>query len=175
MDRIDIGSVLKSFGGGGHPAAGSATVKSDRLSPEELKQKIIEKIKSIRSNGAIVADLMSFPVTFVSADTPMSTVREIMEEKKIRGILVGSETNLEGIIVLWDLKKLKLDKQWNSPVKAFMVRDVATTAPGLPPAQAAQFMVKHNIGHLPVEHDGRIIGIVTRTDILNYFYGMLPE
>ena len=175
VDRIDVGSVLSGFGGGGHPAAGSATVRSEQYSPEQLKQMIINQIQGLRSSEAIVADLMSFPVTFISPDTPMNQVRDIMQEKKIRGILVGSEQNLEGIIVLWDLKKLKLEKQWRSPVKAFMVRDVATTSPGLPPAQAAQFMVKHDIGHLPVEHEGRIIGIVTRTDILNYFYGMLPE
>ncbi len=175
VDRIDIGAILRKVGGGGHPAAGSATVKSNIYSPQELKRKIVEDIKEIRSNGATIADLMSFPVTFISPDTPMSEVRELMQEKKIRGILVGSETELQGIIVLSDLKKLKLEKQWKSPVKAFMVRDVATTAPGLPPAQAAQFMVKKNIGHLPVEHEGRIIGIITRTDILNYFYGMLPE
>jgi len=175
VDRIDIGAMLRKVGGGGHPAAGSATVKSDIYSPQELKQKIIDSIKQIRSNGAIVADLMSFPVTFISADTPMSEVRELMQEKKIRGILVGSETDLQGIIVLWDLKKLRMEKQWKSPVKAFMVRDVATTTPGLPPAKAAQFMVKKNIGHLPVEHEGKIIGIITRTDILNYFYGMLPD
>ena len=175
VDRIDVGSVLSSFGGGGHPAAGSATVRSEHYSPEQLKQKIIKQIQDLRSREAIVADLMSFPVTFISPDTPMNQVRDIMQEKKIRGILVGSELKLEGIVVLWDLKKLKLEKQWRSPVKAFMVRDVATTSPGLPPAQAAQFMVKHNIGHLPVEHEGKIIGIVTRTDILNYFYGMLPE
>ena len=175
VDLIDIGAVLRKVGGGGHPAAGSATVKSSIYPPQELKRKIVEEIKKIRSNGAIVADLMSFPVTFISPDTPMVRVRELMQEKKIRGILVGSETDLQGIIVLWDLKKLKLEKQWKSPVKAFMVRDVATTAPGLPAAQAAQFMVKKNIGHLPVKHDGKIIGIVTRTDILNYFYGMLPE
>ncbi len=175
VDRIDIGKVLRTFGGGGHPAAGSATVKTDIYSPQELKQRIIDDIKQTRSNGAIVADLMSFPVTFISPDTPMNEVRELMQEKKIRGILVGSETDLQGIIVLWDLKKLRMEKQWKSPVKAFMVRDVATTAPGLPPAQAAQYMVKKNIGHLPVEHQGKIIGIITRTDILNYFYGMLPD
>ncbi|MDJ0623615.1 MAG: CBS domain-containing protein, partial [Desulfocapsaceae bacterium] len=45
----------------------------------------------------------------------------------------------------------------------------------LDPAQAARMMVQKNIGHLPVEHEGRIIGIITRTDILTYFYDMLPE
>ena len=175
VDRIDVGNILGQVGGGGHPAAGSATVKTDDYSPLDLKKKIIAIIEKTRTSGAVIADLMSFPVTFISPDTPMYEVRNIMQEKKIRGILVGNEFDLQGIIVIWDLKKLKMEKQWKSPVKAFMVRDVATTKPGLDPAQAAQFMVKKNIGHLPVKHEGKIIGIITRTDILNYFYGLLPE
>lgn len=175
VDRIDIGGLLKKLGGGGHAAAGSATVKSKDNSPQEIKNKIVEFIKENRSSGAVIADLMSFPVTFVSPDTSMQKVRETMQEKKIRGILVGDENNLQGIIVVWDFKRLKQKKHWESSVKVFMVRDVATTKPGLQPSHVAQFMVKKNIGHLPVKHEGKIIGIITRTDILNYFYGMLPE
>jgi tRNA nucleotidyltransferase (CCA-adding enzyme) len=175
VELIDVGAILKHFGGGGHPAAGSVTVKNNDYPPEQLKRKIIEQIRKSKAGGATVADLMSFPVTFVDASTPMSVIRDIMQEKKIRGILVGSETNLKGIVVLWDLKKLRLEKQWKSPVKAFMAREVATIAPDVQPAQAAQLMVEKNIGHLPVRHQGKIIGIVTRTDILTYFYGLLPE
>jgi nanoRNase/pAp phosphatase (c-di-AMP/oligoRNAs hydrolase) len=175
VELIDVGAILKHFGGGGHPAAGSVTVKNNDYPPEQLKRKIIKQIRQSKAGGATVADLMSFPVTFVDASTPMSVIRDIMQEKKIRGILVGSETNLKGIVVLWDLKKLRLEKQWKSPVKAFMAREVATIAPDVQPAQAAQLMVEKNIGHLPVRHQGKIIGIVTRTDILTYFYGLLPE
>lgn len=175
VELIDVGAILKHFGGGGHPAAGSVTVKNSDYPPEQLKRKIIKQIRQSKAGGATVADLMSFPVTFVDASTPMSVIRDIMQEKKIRGILVGSETNLKGIVVLWDLKKLRLEKQWKSPVKAFMAREVATIAPDVQPAQAAQLMVEKNIGHLPVHHQGKIIGIVTRTDILTYFYGLLPE
>ncbi len=175
VDLIDVGAILKHFGGGGHPAAGSVTVKKSEYPPEQLKRKIIELIRQSKAGGATVADLMSFPVTFVDGSTPMSEIRDLMQEKKIRGILVGSETKLEGIVVLWDLKKLRLEKQWKSPVKAFMAREVATISPDIQPAQAAQLMVEKNIGHLPVRHQGKIIGIVTRTDILTYFYGLLPE
>ena len=125
--------------------------------------------------GATVADLMSFPVTIVPGSTPMSGIRDIMQKEKIRGVLVGSEDNLEGIIVLWDLKKLKKEKQWARPVKAYMARKISTISPDMQPSQAAQIMVKKNIGHLPVVHQNKVIGIVTRTDILTYFYGMLPE
>ena len=175
VDRIDVGSILAKIGGGGHPAAGSATVKSRDYSPLELKRKIISILEENRKRSAVIADLMSFPVTFVSPDTRMYEVRNIMQEKKIRGVLVGNEFDLQGIIVIWDLKRLRLEKQWKSPVKAFMVRNVATTSPELDPSEAAQFMINNEIGHLPVEHQGKIIGIITRTDILNYFYGLLPE
>ncbi len=175
VNRIDIGGILKRFGGGGHPAAGSATVKTTDYSPRKLKAKIIEALKENRVGGATIADLMSFPVTIVPADTPMSTIRDLMQEKKIRGILVGDEYNLEGIIVLWDLKKLKWEKHWSRPVKAYMARKISTIPPDLQPSQAAQLMVKENIGHLPVVYEGKVIGIVTRTDILTYFYGLLPE
>lgn len=174
-DRIDVGAILKQFGGGGHPSAASATVRTKDYSPEELKSKIIEIIRTNNINSAVVADLMSYPVTMVSGDTPMKNVRQIMEEEKIRGVLVGADNKLEGIIVLWDFKKIKQDRQWKSPVKAFMKREVKTIHPDIDPAEAAQIMVKKNIGHLPVKHEGKIIGILTRTDILTYFYDMLPE
>jgi len=175
VERVDVGAILKRLGGGGHPAAGSATVKTADYPAQQLKEKIIEVLKENRVGGATIADVMSFPVTIVPGSTPMSTIRNLMQEKKIRGILVGDERNLEGIIVLWDLKKLKREKHWSRPVKAYMARNISSIAPDLQPSQAAQLMVKGKIGHLPVVHEGKVIGIVTRTDILTYFYGLLPE
>ncbi|MCF8057329.1 MAG: CBS domain-containing protein [Desulfocapsa sp.] len=163
---------MKHFGGGGHAAAGSTTVKTIEFDPEALKNEIIAQIQKNRTSGATIADLMSFPVSTVSPDTPMRQVRNMMQEQKIRGILVIAEEKILGIIVLWDFKKLKKEKQWNLPVKAFMIRTVETISPDMDPSQAARIMVDKNIGHLPVEHKGRIIGIVTRTDILSYFYSM---
>lgn len=174
-DRIDVGAILKHFGGGGHPGAASATVKSKNFSPEKIKEEIIALIKENKISAATIADLMSYPVTMVNPETSMREIRDVMEEKHIRGILVGTEEKLEGIIVLWDLKKIKQERQWKAPVKAFMIRNVKTIPPDLDPVEAAQMMVKKNIGHIPVEFDGRIIGILTRTDILTYFYNMLPD
>ncbi len=174
-DRVDVGAIMKIFGGGGHPGAASATVKVKDFTPEEIKTSIVEIIQQNKISSATIADLMSYPVTMVPSNTSMREVREIMERQHIRGILVGSEDNLEGIIVLWDLKKIKQERQWKAPVKAFMVRQVKTIPPDLDPVEAAQMMVKMNIGHIPVEHEGKIIGILTRTDILTYFYNMLPD
>lgn len=172
--EININNILQRFGGGGHPGAGSATINDTRMAPGEIRQKILAALHEVQRGGALVADMMSFPVTTVSPSTPMDEVRRIMEEEKIRGVVVEEEERLQGIVVLWDLKKLRLKKQWSSPVKAFMNRQVATIPPDALASEAAELMVQKNIGHLPVVQGEKVIGIVTRTDVINYLYGMLP-
>jgi CBS domain-containing protein len=41
--------------------------------------------------------------------------------------------------------------------------------------QAAEIMVKHDVGRLPVVDNGQVIGIVTRSDVMRYFYDLLPD
>jgi tRNA nucleotidyltransferase (CCA-adding enzyme) len=36
-------------------------------------------------------------------------------------------------------------------------------------------MVKHDIGRLPVVEKGGVIGIITRSDTMLYFYDLLPD
>ena len=173
--EINVNTVLHRFGGGGHPGAGSATINDTHITSGEIRQKIIAALHEVQRGGALVADMMSFPVTTVDPDTPMHEVQHIMELEKIRGVVIEEDDRLRGIVVLWDLKKLKLRKQWDSPVKAFMNRKVTTITPDAQAGEAAELMVKKNIGHLPVVQGEKVIGIVTRTDIINYLYGMLPE
>jgi nanoRNase/pAp phosphatase (c-di-AMP/oligoRNAs hydrolase) len=175
IDRIDVGAMMQAYGGGGHSGAGSATVKFKDYTPEALKKSIIQHIEKDQKEVAKISDIMSFPVTTVPPETSMREVHSLMAEQKIRGVLVVEDGALLGIIVLWDFKKVKQEKQWDSPVKAFMARDITTIAPDALPSKAAQIMVENNIGHLPVVHDDAVIGIVTRSDILTYYYDLLPE
>jgi nanoRNase/pAp phosphatase (c-di-AMP/oligoRNAs hydrolase) len=174
-DVIDVGQVLSVFGGGGHGGAGSATVKMDEMSAAEIKGKIIAQLTEKGTESIRIADIMSFPVVSVGPETPMREVQAIMASQKIRGIMVVDDGKIEGIIVLWDLKKVKKASQWDSPVKAFMARNILTIGPGQSPSYAARLMIENDVGHLPVVQDGRMIGIVTRTDILTYYYDLLPE
>jgi CBS domain-containing protein len=172
--EINVNSILQRFGGGGHPGAGSATIRDDALSAGGLRQQILTALSKEQRGAALVGDMMSFPVTTVDPSTPMIEIQRIMEEEKIRGIVVEENEQIQGIIVLWDMKKLRQQKQWNAPVKAFMSRSVTTIGPEALASEAAELMVQKNIGHLPVVQKEKVIGIVTRTDIINYLYGMLP-
>jgi tRNA nucleotidyltransferase (CCA-adding enzyme) len=172
-ERVHVGAILSQMGGGGHQGAASVTLRRPLLDGQKIKEELRELIyKDSTPQRMTVAELMSTPVVIVSAETKMKRVREIMEDHSIRGVLVGTEENLEGIIVITDMKKLKSERQWKSPVKAFMARKPLTITPDTDPTDAAAIMTENDIGHLPVQQGGKTIGILTRTDILTYFYDM---
>ena len=175
VDSINIGLIMNRLGGGGHAGAGSVTIRLSDLPATAIRDRIIELLEKEQQAGARIADLMSFPVSHVSPDTSMRDVHTMMSRRKIRGVLVMENDELQGIVVLWDFKKLKHDKHWDKPVKAYMARDLISVAPDAIPAKVGRLMLEKNIGHLPVVQDNKVIGIVTRTDILNYFYNLLPE
>ena len=175
VEGIDIGEILQSFGGGGHAGAGSATVKNAEMTAEAIIDSISAILAKKSSETVKIADIMSFPVISVGPDTPMREVQTLMTTHKIRGVMVTEGDDIQGIIVLWDFKKVKKDSQWESPVKAFMARRILSIGPGESPTTAARLMIENDVGHLPVVQDNKMIGIVTRTDILTFYYDLLPE
>lgn len=173
VDDINIGSIMRGMGGGGHPGAGSALVKS--ASPQALKELLEELLKGNQPSSVTVADLMSYPVYTVTPDMPMSEVAAVLKEKGCTGLPVVDNDGLVGVISRRDFKKVKKNNQLKSPVRAFMSTRNITIGPEKSPMEAARMMVKHDIGRLPVVKDGRIIGIMSRSDAMLYFYDLLPD
>jgi nanoRNase/pAp phosphatase (c-di-AMP/oligoRNAs hydrolase)/CBS domain-containing protein len=174
-EKIHIGEALVTLGGGGHAGAGSATVKTSMMSAQQIKERIVAALTADKTESIRISDIMSFPVISVTPVTPMRDVQDLMARKKIRGIMVMEDDTIHGIIVLWDLKRVKKQEHWDSPVKAFMSRNIITIEPGAAPSIAARLMIENDVGYLPVVENNKVIGIVTRTDILTYYYDLLPE
>jgi len=172
-DGIDVGAIMRSMGGGGHPHAGSAVLKS--VNPDAVETWIQELIMGNQQSSVRISDLMSFPVVTVSVDTPMDAVAKILRQKGCTGLPVVDNDTLVGMISRRDFRRIKKESQLTAPVRAFMTKNVRTIDPGRSPMEAARRMVKHDIGRLPVVAEGKIIGIITRSDAMRYFYDLLPE
>jgi CBS domain-containing protein len=80
-----------------------------------------------------------------------------------------------GIISRRDFSKIRRKNQMGLPVKAFMSTNVKTIGTVTSIVDATRLLVKHDIGRLPVVENGKLIGIVTRTDAMHYYYDLLPR
>ena len=170
---VNIGSVMRSMGGGGHPGAGSAMLRA--VNPVAIKEWIIELLKGNQESSVSIFDLMSYPVNSITSDTPMSEVSRILEEKGCTGLPVIDDDTLVGVISRRDFRKVKKAANLKSPVKAFMSTQLVTITPEKSPMHAARLMVKYDVGRLPVIEDGKVIGIVSRSDAMRFFYDTIPD
>ncbi len=129
-----------------------------------------------------VRELMTGALIMVEPDTPVLEARRLMQEKRIRHLLVTDKNReLLGIVTDRDIR-LNLPSQATSlsvweinhlltrlTVEKVMTRSVITVGPDREARDAAELMLEHRIGALPVVDAGRLIGIVTETDLLRAF------
>jgi Zn-dependent protease/CBS domain-containing protein len=113
-----------------------------------------------------VGSMMSAPVTTVPANLPLSKVIEMMYSSKHLGFPVIERDTLVGMVTLADVNRTSSIDREAMQVKDIMTRDVIALPPTASVIDALRIMSTRNIGRIPIVHEDRIVGIVTRTDIL---------
>ncbi len=113
-----------------------------------------------------VGDMMSRPVTTVPPTIPVSQVIGMMYTSKHLGFPVVERDTLIGMVTLADVNRTSSIDREAMQVRDIMSRDPITLPPTAPVIDALRIMSARNIGRIPVVLDGKILGIVTRTDIL---------
>lgn len=121
----------------------------------------------------------------VSASTPIMDAMQRMRRGGYRRLPVVEDDRLVGIVTDRDLKEATPSSattlsvyELNFLLSRMTVAEVSTSSPITvrdddPVEQAALAMEEHRISGLPVERDGRLIGILTITDLLRAFVGFL--
>ncbi len=174
LDEINIGTIMQSLGGGGHPGAGSALLKS--VTPDVIEEMLDQLIRGNGQTSVILRDIMSYPVVKVNENTSVDEVALILRKVGCTGLpVVDDNDRLVGVISRRDFRKIKKANQMQAPVKAFMSRNVVSIDYDKSAIEAARLMIKNDIGRIPVMQDEKIIGIVTRSDVMLYFYDLLPD
>ena len=113
-----------------------------------------------------VGDIMSSPVTTVPPNLPVREVIEMMYTSKHLGFPVVERDTLIGMVTLIDVNRTSPIDREAMQVRDIMTRDLITLPPAAPVMDALRIMSSRDIGRIPIVQDGRILGIVTRTDIL---------
>ncbi len=174
VDEVNIGFMMRSLGGGGHPGAGSALLKGVR--PETVREMILELMQGNQYSSVMLSDIMSYPVVTVNQDTKIEEVAGLLRDMGCTGMpVVDDNDNMVGVISRRDFKRVKKEKQMQSPVKSIMSRNLVSISHDKSAIEAARLMIRHDIGRIPVMKEGKIIGIITRSDAMMYFYDLLPD
>ena len=122
----------------------------------------------------IQALMVSDPIT-ISAHASISDAIELMKVNSIRHLPVVAEDNLlEGFLTLADLKQGLIPSMLGDlNLRDLMITEPITVRPEDDVEIAAQLIYKHKIGGMPVVDNGRLVGIITATDILRTFIDMM--
>lgn len=168
-DNINVSDILKKFGGGGHTKAASAVVKNG--DPNIIKETLIESLSRCIKPQITAKDIMNFPVKTVFEDMTVEEVNKIMLRYGHTGMPVVRQDKMIGIISRTDIDKAMLHGLSHAPVKGFMTRDVKKINPDTSLNEINELLVTNNIGRLPVIKNDKILGIVTRTDLLRMLHG----
>lgn len=120
--------------------------------------------ESGRDYGAClkVGDLMSSLVTTVPPTESVSAIGDKMSRLKLRHLLVVNETEqLVGVISDRDLNKAGCRTATD-----VMTANPMTVTPDLPISPAITTLITKHISSLPVVEDGKLVGVLTRTDLM---------
>lgn len=172
--NLKVNDILKPLGGRGHDKAASAVVKGRNA--EEVVAVIIEALGDRVTPGLLAGDIMSSPVKTVPTTISMEEAGKIMLRYGHTGMPVVEDDRMVGVISRRDIDKARIHNLSHAPVKGFMSTRVVSVEPNTPVADVQLLMVEKDIGRLPVLVNGRLVGIVSRTDILRTMHGQdYPE
>ena len=143
----------------------------------------------------LARDIMTAPVITVTPDTSVKDLAALFRDKRIGGMPVVQDGKLVGIVTEGDLMALDADVQYPhyfelfdsiiylgsqkkfkeqlekaaaANVEQLMTHGdkVKTVAPDDPARAAATLMSKHRFDRVPVVDDGKVVGIISRHDIM---------
>jgi CBS domain-containing protein len=146
---------------------------------------------------ATVADIMERDPATVSPDDDVETVIRLLREQELPGVPVVNEAGrcvgivtendlvlrdeeadlhlphhldiMGGVIFIESMKHFeeRVRKAFASRVEDMMTADPVTVAPDAPVEEAARLISQNKHNRLPVVEHGRLVGVVTRVDVLD--------
>lgn len=128
------------------------------------REAIIDKflIAMARETGVRVEDIMSHDPVIISKDATVARLERIMKQKGIHHLIVGDseERTMVGIISDRDLAKASeakaVDVLSNAPITVSSSEDIH---------HAISTMLNNRISCLPVVDDGKVVGVISLSDL----------
>ena len=166
---VDVGHVCAALGGGGHAYAASASVRSMTLA--EVRDAIVRALYSQTAKDKAACDYMSSPAVGIESSRTISEADMLMLHFGLKAVPVfkPGTRHCVGLLDAQTASRAGAHGLGSSRVEEYMVRRIRTLPPDAPLSQLADIIVDGRQRLVPIVEKDTVIGVVTRTDLINLF------
>jgi CBS domain-containing protein len=110
-------------------------------------------------------------VVTIDRDETLRRASQLMRDHKIGCLLVGKKDEVVGIVTETDLARRGMAEGTNpeqTPIGRIMTSPILKIGADATLLDANDLMAKKGIRHLGVERDGKLVGLVSVRDLLNF-------
>lgn len=163
--ETDLRRLLAPWNAKGHPCAVSAH-DATGADPRGIVREVRARLEGGKRHSLAARDVMSSPVRGLAFT---QTAQEALEEMRRWGhtaMPVLHNDRAQGMISRRDLDRAIHHGFGARSIKGLVARRIETVGPDTPLGELRDRMIAFDIGRLPVVEDDRVIGIVTRSDLI---------
>ncbi|XHU96421.1 MAG: CBS domain-containing protein [cyanobacterium endosymbiont of Rhopalodia gibba] len=169
IEGTNLNQLFKVYGGGGHKQAVSLMLQE--VEPQSTLDKLLQGFIAQIPYPLTARDLMSSPVRTIRPEITIEQAQVILFRYGHSGLSVVDENDcLVGIISRRDIDLAFHHGLSHAPVKGHMAQHLKTITPDTILPEIESMMVTNDLGRLPVIEKNKLLGIVTRTDLLRQIY-----
>lgn len=169
VDAVDVSEICKSLGGGGHRFAASASIKG--MTIPEVRDAIFRWIYAQTHPDKRAGDLMSSPARGVEEQRTIKEAETVMNRYGLKAVPIFRTGTrqcvgyMEGQVA----SKAVTHGLGDMPVSIYMRRDMLTAYPDTSLQRLVEIIIGARQRLIPIVEKNDVIGVVTRTDLINLF------
>lgn len=163
-DDIDVSTVAKRFGGGGHQRAAAALIRDRDL--DEVRKTLLNMLPEIVHPAVTVWEVMSLGVKVLSPQETVADAADHMRRTGHEGYPVVRDGEVIGLLTRRAVDRALQFEMDDVPVTQVMDAGNVTVGVDDSVEYLQQLMIESGWGQIPVIDEGEIIGVVTRTDLI---------
>ncbi len=121
---------------------------------------------SVVLEGVKIKDIMSKDVTTVTSGMSVEELVDTMFRFKHMGYPVVDDAEVKGIVTFTDVQKVPREERKNVRISQVMTKGIISLPEDDDAVSALKLMTLNNIGRLIITKEKKMVGIVSRTDLL---------
>ncbi|MEA2038408.1 MAG: CBS domain-containing protein [Thermodesulfobacteriota bacterium] len=175
-EDVNVAEIALALGGGGHPQASSASIKNKTMT--QVERSLLALLRRRINPTKKAKDMMSSPVIHIPPSETLEKATNLMTRYNINVLMVIDDDGiLKGYVTRQVVEKAIFFGLEQIKATEYMNIEFSTVDPDASLREVQELIIRNKLRVLPVVKDEKVLGVITRTDLLNILLGdpLIPE